>query len=184
LLLSGAINPHLFSSLLVLGAAAPGVFLDTPLPNPRPISSEELSSRGEGGPAKRRLAVPDLPRAPTPETQAAGADRIVVPNSDGVIDLAALDAADPPGTLPNPFVVRYRPPTTAREVTLTIGGVLISAGARDACAIVNGDIYSPGDSLDGFTVASIAADAIELRADGVQLHIPVSDAPVRLRLPR
>lgn len=182
MLLSSAINPHLFSSLLALGAAGPGVFLETPLPNPRPISSEELSSRGEGGSAKRRPAVPDLPQAPTSEIK--GADRIVVPNSDGVIDLAALDAADPPGALPNPFVVRYRPPTTVREVTLTIGGVLISAGAGDACVIVNGDIYSPGDSLDGLTVASIAPDAIELRTDGVRMQIPVADAPVRLRLPR
>ena len=134
----------------------------------------------------RRTAIPDLPQAPVPKSQSAdpGAGRLVVPNSDGVIDLAAMDAADSPGTLPNPFVVRYRPQTTVREVSLAIDGVLLSGKTRDACAIVNGEIYSPGDALAGLTVASIAADMIELRAEGVRLQIPVSDRPVRLRLPR
>jgi hypothetical protein len=133
-------------------------------------------------PAIRRAAVPDLPQAPIPESQ--GAARLIVPNSDGLIDLVALDAADVPGALPNPFVVRYRPPAQVREVSITIGGILIAASAKDACAIVNGDICSPGDALAGLTVVSIAADAIELRADSARLQIPVADKPVRLRLPR
>jgi hypothetical protein len=131
-----------------------------------------------------RAAVPDLPPAPAPADQPPGAGRPIVPNSDGLIDLAALDAADPPGALPNPFTVRYRPPASIREVSLAIDAVLIAGKAADACVIVNGEIYSPGDALEGLTVSSIAPDAIELRADGVLLRIPVGDKPVRLRLPR
>jgi hypothetical protein len=80
----------------------------------------------------------------------------------------ALDAADSPGALPNPFIVRYRPPASIREVSLAIDAVLIARKATDACAIVS----------------SIAPDAIELRAEGVRLRIPAGDKPVRLRLPR
>jgi hypothetical protein len=116
--------------------------------------------------------------------QAPGAGRPVVPNSDGVIDLVALASADPPGALPNPFIVRYRPPASIREVSLAIDAVLVSRNAGDACAIVNGEIYSPGDALAGLTVSSIALDAIELRSEGVRLRLPVGDKPVRLRLPR
>ncbi|MGD1029632.1 MAG: hypothetical protein ABSA05_00685 [Opitutaceae bacterium] len=80
--------------------------------------------------------------------------------------------------------MRYRPPAQVREVSLTIGGVLIAAGSGDACAIVNSDIYSPGDALAGLTVDSITAEAIELRAAGARLQIPVADKSVRLRLLR
>jgi len=179
-----AIKPLLFSLLLPLAAAPPGAFLATPLPEVRPISQAELAPRGEDGRTPPRAAVPNLPPDPLSENRAPGADRIAVPNSDGVIDLAALDAADPPGTIPNPFVVRYRPPASIREVSLTIDGVLISKNAGDDCAIVNGDVYSRGDALAGLVVESIAPDAIELRSDGVRLRIPVADRPVRLRLPR
>lgn len=96
----------------------------------------------------------------------------------------ALDAADSPGALPNPFIVRYRPPASIREVSLAIDAVLIARKATDACAIVNGEVCSPGDALAGLTVSSIAPDAIELRAEGVRLRIPAGDKPVRLRLPR
>lgn len=172
------------SLLLPLGIAAPSAFLATPLPNPRPISSAELAARGVFAAAARRAAVPDLPHAPLAENKSApeAEGRLVVPNSDGLIDLAALDSADSPGSLPNPFVARYRPPTPVREISLTIDGVLISGRARDSCVIVNGDTYSRGDTLAGLMVASIAADAIELRAEGVRLQIPVADRPVRLRL--
>jgi len=84
--------------------------------------------------------------------------------------------------LPNPFVVRYRPPASGREISLTIDGVLISGKAGDSCVIVNGDTYRQGDTLAGLMVASIAADVIELRSEGVRLQIPVADRPVRLRL--
>ena len=184
MLIWGAIKPHLYSILLPLCAAAQGAILSTPLPDPRPISFAAPAPGGEDGAVKIRAAVPDLPPVPTPPDQRPGAGRPIVPNSDGLIDLAALDAADAPGALPNPFIVRYRPPASIREVSLAIDGVLVAGKPEDACAIVNGEIYSPGDALAGLTVSSIAQDAIELRAEGLRLRIPVGDKPVRLRLPR
>ena len=171
--------------LAPLGTAAPAVFLATPLPNPRPISATELMARGGHGPARHRSAVPDLPRAPDPAAQPApaGAERVVVPNADSVIDLAALASADSPGALPNPFLVRFRPAAAVREISIAVNAVLVPSNAGDACAIINGELYSPGDRFSGLTVASIDGERIDLRSDGLRLAIPVTDRPVVLRVP-
>ena len=58
-----------------------------------------------------RAPVPALPVAAT-----AGAEPLVVPNADGIIDLAAVPVrAETADRITNPFRVRWQPPRPVRE---------------------------------------------------------------------
>ena len=88
----------------------------------------------------------------------------MVPNADGLLDLTHLGETGEDDPIPNPFRLRYHPAAEVREVRLEIGSVLVGGRAGDASAIVNGQVVSPGDSLEGLKVASIDGDALSSSA--------------------
>jgi hypothetical protein len=110
------------------------------------------------------------------------APNVILPDGEGVLDLAAAQMAQTFDAIPNPFRVRYRPPPPVREVTLVISAVLIPGRPEDASAIINGRLYSPGDCFEGLKLARIGADSLELRGGDMILRVPVQDQPPRLRL--
>ena len=101
-----------------------------------------------------------------------------------MIDIAAAAQADDGDRLPNPFRTRWRPASALKEIPVTVDAVLIGENPGGASAVVNGQVCSPGDSLDGLSIVSITAEAIELRAGGPRARMPVRDTPLVLRLPR
>ena len=109
------------------------------------------------------LILPLTGRAVGPEASAL----LLQPDADGVIDLAAAQEAETFDALPNPFRLRYRPAAPVREVTLAIRAVVLPAPPGRPAALVNGRLYSPGDTLEGLSLANIQADHLELAADGV-----------------
>lgn len=102
------------------------------------------------------------------------------PNVDGVIDVVAALVSPKPGEPVNPFTVRTVPPETVREVTLLVGGVAFGA---TPCAVVNDRLLQVGDAVDSLTIERIEADAVVARHSGKLLRLPVSEKPVRVRLP-
>ena len=123
-------------------------------------------------------------REPLPALPPADVARLLAPNADGVIDLAAASQADEADRLPNPFRRRWRPASAARDVPVAIGAVLTGDDPGDASVVINGRVCSRGDTLEGLAIAAITAEAIELRAGAYRARIPVRDAPIVLRLPR
>jgi hypothetical protein len=107
---------------------------------------------------------------------------VILPDGEGVLDLAAAQMAQTFDAIPNPFRVRYRPAPPVREVALVISAVLIPGRPEDASAVINGRLYSPGDRLEGLKLTSIGADSLELRGDDVVVRVPVQDQPPKLRL--
>jgi hypothetical protein len=121
-----------------------------------------------------------------PVAAAPGAEPVLAPNADGILDLAAVPArGETVEGITNPFRVRWQPPRPARETSVAIGAVLIGDGRPDATsAVINGSVYSPGDRFEGLSIAAIGSDAIELRAEGIRVRLPVREAPLILRLAR
>ena len=114
----------------------------------------------------------------------ATAPTIVQPNAESVLDVASLGEAEAGEAMTNPFRVRYHPKSRVREVPLTITAVLIAPAAADASAIINGALYSPGETWEGLSVAAITADTVELRLGKIRLEVPVQDQSLTVRLPR
>jgi hypothetical protein len=123
-----------------------------------------------------------LAAAPSPAAD-AGAPRVVVANADGVLDAAAAMPPAPADPLPNPFKDRSRVPRSVRELAIKIGAVLVRGPDAANAAVIDGKVCSPGDDCEGFTVAAIAAEFVELDRNGLRLQVPVRDGPVKVRLP-
>jgi hypothetical protein len=62
--------------------------------------------------------------------------------------------------------------------------VLVGDKPADCSAIINGRLYSPGDTLEGMSIAVIGAETVELRQRNLIVRVPVEDKPAILRLPR
>jgi hypothetical protein len=107
---------------------------------------------------------------------------VILPDADGVLDIAAAVQARSFDAIPNPFRVRDRPAPLIREVPLVISAVLIPGRPEDASAIVNGRLCSPGETIEGLKLSRIGAESLELQGEGVVLHVPVEDRPPKLRL--
>jgi hypothetical protein len=132
---------------------------------------------------------PTMPAA-VPTTDGAGvkADRpeddgglnLVKPNGDYVIELDANLFLAPIPATNNPFVQLYQPPVAFHEVALVIEAAL---PGPTASAVINDQLYSVGDRLEGLTVYRIAADTVYLRKDAFLLECPVSEKSLKLRLP-
>jgi hypothetical protein len=120
-----------------------------------------------------------VPAAAAPE-----APIVVLANADGVLDLAGAIQAQTFDAIPNPFRNRYHPAPQIREVPLAITAVLIGRPPAMASAIVNGQLYSAGDKLEGLTVAAITAEGLDLRQDAILVRVPVQPLTPRLRLLR
>jgi hypothetical protein len=100
----------------------------------------------------------------------------------GVLDLAAAQQAETFDELPNPFRDRYRPAAPVREVTLTIRAVAVPARPEAAAVLINGRLYSPGDTWEGLSLTRIDPDMLELSAEGFLLQVPVENRPATVRL--
>lgn len=124
-----------------------------------------------------------LPLAAQAGDPASGAGAtVILPDADGVLDVAAAQQARAFDAIPNPFRIRYRPAPAIREVPLVISSVLIPDRPEDASAVINGRLYSPGDTIEGLKLTRIQADGLELRGDDIVLRVPVQDQPPKLRL--
>jgi len=102
----------------------------------------------------------------------------LIPNADGVIDLTAT--AIKPGEPVNPFAVRTAPDGTTREVLLHVSGLI--AGPT-ACAVINERLVAAGDSVEPFRVERVDSESVSLRLGEQRLRLPLSEKPVRVRLP-
>jgi hypothetical protein len=127
---------------------------------------------------RSRAPVPALPPSILSE-----APIVIMPGANEVLDAGSVVSAEEPDKLPNPFRVRYRLPVPTREVHLTIDSILIGSRSEQTSAVINGRLYSPGETLEGLPVAAISAEAVDLRSNRLLLRIPVQDQPVTLRLP-
>jgi hypothetical protein len=108
----------------------------------------------------------------------AAEESALAPNADGIIDLTALAAK--PGEPVNPFAVRTAPDGSTREVLLHVSGLI--AGPR-ACAVINERLVQAGDIVESFRVESVDPEAVSLRLGERRLRLPLSEKPVRVRLP-
>lgn len=121
------------------------------------------------------------PKPPVaPPGQPAPSEPTLTPNADGVIDLAAVKADAKPGEPVNPFALRAVPAEAVREITLHVAGIL--AGAVP-CAVINDRLVQTGEFVESLAVERIEPDAVWLRYAGQRLRLPVSEKPVRVRLP-
>lgn len=102
----------------------------------------------------------------------------LIPNADGVIDLTATTTKA--GEPVNPFAVRAAPEGAAREVLVHVSGLI---AGPEACAVVNERLVEAGDSVESFRVERIDPEAVLLRLGERRLRLPLSDKPVRVRLP-
>jgi hypothetical protein len=184
-------NSRIFLFLLVLPAGiceaqVPALSAAPAVPGIPTMKAADLFALAdaETGP---RPPVPAVPAPPPP----AGAPEappdasiIIQPNPDGILDLAAIGDGETAARDSNPFRVRYHPPAQAREMPLAVESVLVGARPADASAVINGDLYSPGDRLAEMTIAAISPDTLELRRGALLLKIPVQERPTLLRLPR
>jgi len=118
---------------------------------------------------------PPIPTSPSLEPELA-----LVPNADGVIDLAALLTARRDGEDVNPFAVRSLPADAIREVTLHVQGII---GGANPCALVNHRAVQPPDAVESLTVLRVETDAVVFRHAGHLIRLPVAEKPARLRLP-
>jgi len=101
-----------------------------------------------------------------------------VPNAAGAIDATAL-AATAAGSLPNPFAVRAASADPAREITLDVQGIVTGA---QPCALVNGHVVEPGDTIESLRLARLSADSLVLNGDGFAINLPLGTTKVRLAL--
>lgn len=125
--------------------------------------------------------------APNPVPSAAGApattsapeptaEPALVPNAEGLLDLTAVRTGDES----NPFAVRTLPPESVREVSLRVGGIV---RGPSPCALLNGRTVQAGDRIESLEVVRIEAAAVLLRHGAELLRLPLTEKPVRVRLP-
>lgn len=114
------------------------------------------------------------PVAPPPKP--AEPEPALLPNADGVLDLAALRVGDES----NPFAVRAVAPESVREITLQLDGIV---HGPVSCAVVNGRTVQAGDRLESLDVVRVESGALLLRHGSELLRLPLTEKPVRVRLP-
>ena len=134
-------------------------------------------------PESKPVPVPAPGAAPAvanPVATESAPESPLMPNAEGVSDLVAVSLAAKPGDTVNPFAVRVVPPESVREITVLVSGIV--AGPK-LCAVLNGRLVQAGDSVESLDVERVETDAILVRHSGRLLRLPVSEKPVRLRLP-
>lgn len=114
-----------------------------------------------------------------PTVPPAVVESALMPNADGVIDLAAVHTDAKPGDEVNPFAVRSLPPDAIHEITLRVTGLIHGA---TPCALVNGRAIQPDEAIESLTLVQVEPEAALFRHGPHLLRVPVSAQPVRLRL--
>lgn len=153
---------------------------------------EALLSQNEALTAKLNAPVPSVatpellpPASVSPEPDRSVPARpaessVLVPNADGVIDVVTAALAAKSGEAANPFAVRTASADAGKEVTLRVHGIV--AGPV-ACAVINDRLIQAGENIGSLTVEAVEADVVLLRHGGHRLRLPISEHPVRIRLP-
>ena len=113
---------------------------------------------------------------PTPTAQEPAAEPALMPNAEGLLDLTAVRSGDET----NPFAVRTLPPESVREVNLRVGGIV---RGPSPCALINGRAVQAGDRIESLDVVRIETAAVLLRHGAELLRLPLTEKPVRIRLP-
>jgi hypothetical protein len=134
-------------------------------------------------PAPMPVVPPMVTETKAPEVAVAEPEdttSMLAPNGAGVIDLVAVLTKSEAGSEVNPFAVRSVPAEAVREVELHVSGLI--RGAKP-CALVNGRTVSPGGSVETFTLIRLDATGVIFRQGAHLLRLPVSETPVRVRLP-
>lgn len=126
------------------------------------------------------IAAESIPQAPPAPPPAPTVDPtpIVMPNADGLIDLAALDAANA-GDETNPFAVRAISTNASRELTVIVSGVV--SGSKPT-ALINHRPVEIGEHVESLTLERVEPDAAVFRSSDRLLRLPISTQPVRIRL--
>lgn len=138
-----------------------------PIKSPETEKEQIVAQVQSAAPPHALPLVPRLPEIPA-----------IAPNADGVIDVSVVtrDPADEA----NPFSVRAAEQETSREITLAVGGLIHGA---TPCALINGRSIEPGETIESLTVVRLEPDAVLFQHAGRYLRVPVTDKPVRVRLP-
>jgi hypothetical protein len=105
---------------------------------------------------------------------------LVAPNADGVIELDPNLFAPPATTTTNPFVQLYQPPVALHEIDLAVSAAMPGPAPS---AIIDDAPVGIGDRVRELTVWRIDADTVYLKKDSFLLACPVSQKPLKLRLP-
>lgn len=131
-----------------------------------PIPPPSEAGKGDSDPAAP-IVVPEPAQDEIPA---------LVPNADGLVDLTAADLPVDSG---NPFAVRVPGPGTTREVSLAVGGIVRGSSP---CALINGRLVEPGESVDALRLIRLEPAAVLLQHDGRFVRLPVAATPVRIRI--
>lgn len=120
--------------------------------------------------------VPQVAAKPAEPVRIPESEPALLPNADGVLDLAAVRTGDES----NPFAVRAIAPDAVREVTLRLDGIV---HGPVSCAVVNGRTVQAGDQVETLEVVRVERNALLLRHGTELLRLPLAEKPVRVRLP-
>lgn len=149
--------------------------------------NEALTSRVRELEAQPKPTTTAAPPAPSPTPPVVGApttapapepvnEPALAPNAEGLLDLTAVRTGDEA----NPFAVRTLPPDSVREVALRVGGIV---RGPSPCALINGRPVQAGDRIESLDVVRIEPAAVLLRHGAELLRLPLTEKPVRIRLP-
>ena len=105
---------------------------------------------------------------------------LVHPNADDVIELDPTLLAPPAPSTSNPFVQLYRPPVSWHDLEIHVSAAV---PGPNPTAVIDDEPYGLGDRFKDLTVYRIDADAVYLRRESFLLACPVSERPLKLRLP-
>ncbi len=130
-------------------------------------------------------SVPVTPPAEAPMPVAAPREReplpdlpLVVPNAEGLIDLAGL--AHPAEAPVNPFTVRAGPSDPKKELNLLVQG---TCTGPEPVALINDRVYHEGEAVETLQLERIDPEAVTLRWEGHRLKLAAAEKPARVRLP-
>ena len=152
----------------------------TSLPAPpveeSPATAAKSPPRAEP-PPNATMPVPPAPSpTPPPALTPVQPELLLAPNAEGIIDLAAL--AVPASEPTNPFAVRYAGVDAARDLMLTVSGIV---GGASPVALVNGRAVQVGETIESLTLERCEPDAAIFRRGEHRLRLTVDPKPVRIR---
>jgi hypothetical protein len=131
-------------------------------------------------------SVPDRSAKKSPERTAPLAAKpleelnLVRPNAENVIELDPALFASPATLDNNPFVQVYQPAVQLREITLVVSAAVPGPSPS---AVINDVPYGLHSQFQGMEIHRIDPDTVYLRKESFLLACPVSEKPLRLRLP-
>lgn len=132
---------------------------------PKPVTASAPPALLPGSPVVATAPLPEPVNEPA-----------LMPNAEGLLDLTAVRTGDEA----NPFAVRTLPPESVREIALRVGGIV---RGPSPCALINGRPVQAGDRIESLDVVRIEPAAVLLRHGAELLRLPLTEKPVRIRLP-